>query len=83
MVAFVWIGWGCGSRAVYVNDFELFVAGEPPEEFPLATIDGVDGDSIEMGIRVSSYNMKLLLDALSFTIDPLKRSYEKDSIARA
>lgn len=41
---------------MYVNDFALvFVAGDAPDEFPLVMIDGVDGDSIEIGIRVSSY----------------------------
>lgn len=46
-----------------MNDFVLFGAGEPfelPLPLPLEMMDGVDGDSIDIGIRVSSYVVSLL-----------------------
>jgi hypothetical protein len=56
VVALVWIGCGCGVRAVYVEALGF----EPPNEdtplvaVPFDRIVGVDGDWTEMGIKVSS-----------------------------
>lgn len=54
VVAFVWIGCGCGARAVYVvcPGFKLADALFTPS--PLDRMIGDEGDWTEIGIKVSS-----------------------------